>query len=145
MRAVMEVQRALDCSPKVLKTARRRRAAPPKLELTFAAFQTRLLDLGIGWLSIEQQHVIFNTIDVDGSGTITEDELLEVEKQRMRLEEEREETLKVEMEARAAEQAEAARKAEAEAAAEKTKREEAIQEAKAAMLAKSDSEIFRER
>merc|ERR1711959_861810 len=122
MKAAMEVQRALEFDP-ASRPGSKARKATPKFELSFAAFQTRLHDLGVGWLSVEQQRVIFDTIDVDKSGTITEDELKAIEQQRLKLELEREQTLDAEMKARAAAEAEAAERADAEAAQAEAERE----------------------
>jgi len=146
MQAAMEVQRALECGASPPASRRRRGGtAPQKFELAFPAFQTRLLEFGVGWLSIEQQRVIFDTIDFDKSGTITEDELHQIQEQREKLEAEREETLAAEIaEAKAAE-AEAAALADAAAAAAEREKQAEVDAAKAAMAAKGDAEIEKER
>merc|ERR1719498_1262570 len=133
----MEVQRALECGETNSPVNKRGNKAPQKFELNFPEFQKRLLDLGVGWLSIGQQRVIFNTIDVDESGTITEEELKGIEEQRMRLEMERERTLEEHMAARAAAEAEAAERAEAEAKEAQAAKEAAAEEKMAAVLARS--------
>merc|ERR1711959_437277 len=99
----MEVQRALEKAHDLSRRAKKKRGgkAAKKFELAFPAFQSRLFDLGLGWLSVEQQRVIFDTIDFDKSGTIEEGELLQIYEQRQRLEHEREETLAAEFALRA--------------------------------------------
>lgn len=145
LEAAMEVQRAFEVgnAPKTHSAKRRasKRPAVKKLDLDFRAFQTRLLDLGVGWLSVEQQRVIFDTMDVDKSGNITEEELATIADVRQRLEDEREEKLKAEMEARAAAEAEAEKAAKAAAEAAQAEKEAEAQAAKAAMEAKAEAEL----
>merc|ERR1719183_2218270 len=111
MSAALEVERALEGGAAAHKASSGKPA-----DLTFSDFHLRLIDLNIAWLSMEQQRVIFDTIDADHSGCITEKELSEVAIVRQRLEAERAEELaaeRAELEA-----AEAAAKAEAAAQAE---------------------------
>merc|ERR1712110_1068812 len=78
MKAAMEVQRALEREAQDGLTPRKSRSkvrVTRKLDMAFSAFQNKLSDLGVTWLSVEQQRLIFDTIDVDKSGTITEQEL----------------------------------------------------------------------
>jgi hypothetical protein len=139
MKAAIEVQRALEqgTTPRgKIPKGKRAVVKPRRLELAFPAFQARLLELGVGWLSIEQQRVIFDTIDFDRSGTITEEELQRIHQLRAELESEREKTLEAEREARNAAEVEAAAKAAAAAAAEEAERQRQLEASQAAHAAK---------
>jgi len=66
------------------------RSCAPKDKLLgrmcFDQFQRRLTDIGFGWLSMEHQRVLFNTLDADGSGIISEAEIYDLADRRANLE-----------------------------------------------------------
>merc|ERR1712037_1011804 len=91
-----EVQRVLDAESRTHGARPKRgRACARKSNagMTLSDFEARVFGLGLNWLTLRQQRLLFDTIDVDRSGRITEGELLRVAKLRGQMELEREDAM----------------------------------------------------
>lgn len=96
MEAAREVLRALEGRGCVLRgcrdcpVGRGRGLHPgrvPASGLSFPLFQQLLRrDAGIGWLTVQQQRVLFDSLEADGHGRVSEAELMRLEKRRGDLE-----------------------------------------------------------
>jgi len=108
-----------------------------KDRLHYEDFKDLLSELGMGWLSLEQQRVLFHTMDQNGDGCVTQAELRSIEEIRGELEVQRED-MRAQAAAAAAEAAAAEAAAAEAAAAEAAAAEAAAVEAAAAEAAASE-------